>query len=169
MGRRAMGIEFSADEIFEMAEQIERNGAQFYHHAAEGMKESSGRKVLIDLALMEEQHEKTFAAMRARLSKEERAPTVFDPEGQVALYLRSVADGHVFDVRTDPMELLSGEEEFVDILRIAIELEKDSIVFYLGMKDLVPKRLGGGWVDEIINEEMRHIGILSQQLTSQGE
>lgn len=164
-----MGIEFSADEIFEIAEQIERNGAQFYRRAAEGMSESSGRKILIDLALMEDQHEKTFAAMRARLSEDERAPTVFDPEGKVSLYLRSVADGHVFDVKTDPTELLSGEEELEDILRIAIELEKDSIVFYLGMKDLVPKRLGGEWMDEIINEEMRHIGILSQQLTSLGE
>ena len=32
------GFDFSADEIFEMAQQIERNGAQFYRKAASGAK-----------------------------------------------------------------------------------------------------------------------------------
>ena len=30
-----MGITFNANEVFEMAEEIERNGAKFYRQAAE--------------------------------------------------------------------------------------------------------------------------------------
>ena len=30
-----MGIDFNADEVFEIAEQIERNGAKFYRNVAE--------------------------------------------------------------------------------------------------------------------------------------
>ena len=33
-----MSVDFNADEIFEMAEQIERNGVKFYNKAAKGFK-----------------------------------------------------------------------------------------------------------------------------------
>ncbi|MCH7559530.1 MAG: rubrerythrin, partial [Planctomycetes bacterium] len=61
-----MVMPFNADEVFEMAEQIERNGAKFYRAAAKKFPELS--QVLSDLAVMEDEHEKTFAAMRAELS-----------------------------------------------------------------------------------------------------
>ena len=51
-----------------------------------------------------------------------------------------------------------------EILKAAILAEKDSIVFYLGMKDLVPDKLGKDKLDEIIKEEMGHIRILSKEL-----
>jgi hypothetical protein len=44
---------------------------------------------------MEDQHEKTFAAMRANLSGEEMEPPVFDPDGEAQMYLRVMADGYV--------------------------------------------------------------------------
>ena len=34
-----MGLDFNADEVFEIAEQIERNGAEFYRTAAENIYE----------------------------------------------------------------------------------------------------------------------------------
>ena len=46
---------------------------------------------------------------------------------------------------------------------MAIGLEKDSIVFYLGMKEMVPERLGGSRIDGIIREEMRHVNDLSRE------
>ena len=38
------------------------------------------------------------------------------------------------------------------IFRAAIGLEKDSIIFYLGMKELVPENLGKNRIDKIIKE-----------------
>jgi len=51
---------FNADEIFEMAEQIERNGAKFYRRAAEQVTSPDGSELLLNLAVMEDVHEKTF-------------------------------------------------------------------------------------------------------------
>jgi rubrerythrin len=51
-----------------------------------------------------------------------------------------------------------------DILKAAIGAEKDSIVFYLGMKELVPAKLGKDKIDDIIKEEMSHIRLLSARL-----
>jgi rubrerythrin len=48
-----------------------------------------------------------------------------------------------------------------DILRLAIGMEKDSVVFYLALQELVPSRLGGPRVDNILKEELGHIAQLS--------
>jgi len=160
-----MSIHFSVDEIFEMAEQIERNGAAFYRKGSEGVPDSGSRRLLLDLAAMEDNHEKTFSEMRQSLSARERGPAVFDPENQGVLYLQAFAGGHVFDLTADPLEFLGGGKALRQILKKAVELEKDSIVFYLGLQDMVPERLGRGRVSEIIREEMGHITLLSKELS----
>ena len=158
-----MAIDFNADEVLEIAEQIERNGAAFYRKAADASDDES-RSFLLDLAAMEDDHLKTFSQMRQGLSKQEQEYTVFDPDNQLVLYLRAFAGGKVFDVKADPAGFLAGGKTFPEILKKAIEIEKDSIVFYLGMKEMVPKRLGTGRIEDIIKQEMGHIALLSTRL-----
>ncbi|MFH1673669.1 MAG: ferritin family protein [Pseudomonadota bacterium] len=164
-----MIYDFNADEIFEMAEQIERNGAKFYRRMAEDISDISIRQLFLDLAAMEDEHEKTFASMRKDLSDQDRKPTVFDPEGEAALYLRALANLRVFDEEGKEdfvlPEDLPEEEKTKKIFRVAIGLEKDSIAFYLGMKELVPERLGKKKIGDIIKEEMGHIRLLSDRLS----
>ena len=156
-----MSYDFNADDVFEMAEQMERNGGKFYRTAADSTTDSAGKDFLLELAAMEDEHEKTFKAMRAELSKQEKASTVFDPESEAALYLRALADTRVFFEKE--IDVTSMEK----ILKSAIEAEKDSIVFYLGMKEAVPENLGKGRLDRIIKEEMGHIKLLSKKLVEQ--
>ena len=160
-----MAITFNAFEIFEMAEQIERNGIKFYRKAAKGISAQDARQMLLDLAEMEAEHEKVFAGMRKELQDQDRQTMVFDPEDEMALYLQAMANGHVFDLRKDPAEQLTGAETIGDIVKLAIEAEKDSIVFYLGIKDFVPVRAGKDKVDAIIKEEMGHITLLNRILS----
>jgi rubrerythrin len=159
-----MTIHLNADEVFQMAEQIERNGAKFYQTAAGRTADASMRQLMEDLAAMEARHEKTFAAMRAELTEAERT-AAFDPEGEAAAYLRAMASGHVFDLK-DPTKNLTGKETLGDLFHIAIGLEKDSIVFYLTMTDMVPKRFGKGKINSIINEEQKHIAILTRAMAA---
>jgi rubrerythrin len=49
-----MSITFNAFEIFEIAEQIERNGVKFYRKAAKGISDQDLRQTLLELADMEE-------------------------------------------------------------------------------------------------------------------
>ena len=161
-----MTIAPTVDEIFEMAEQIERNGSRFYRRAAQGFTDSRARQLMLDLAAMEDEHEKVFVGMRAELLQQEREPRVPDPYGEAILYVRGMADGHVFDLRTDPAERLTGKETMEEILRTAIGLERDSIVFYLGIKEIIPERLSKQRIDDIIKEEMGHIAVLSKELAS---
>jgi rubrerythrin len=121
-----MSIFFNPDEVLEMAEQIERNGARFYRQAAQGAQDVGVRELLQGLAAMEDGHEKLFAKMRANLKKEE------------------------IDFNAD----------------VAIDLEKESIVFYLGMKNGVNNKTYRDRIEEIIKEEMKHIVSLSATLSS---
>ena len=155
-----MVYDFTADDVFEMAEQLERNGAKFYRTAAENVSDPKSKELLIELATMEDEHLKTFASLKADLSEAEKTTTVFDPEDESALYLRALADTRVFFEKEIDVSSMK------DILKAAILAEKDSIVFYLGMKDFVPDQLGKNRLDTIIKEEMGHIRILSKELVS---
>lgn len=156
-----MSYDFNADDVFEMAEQMERNGAKFYRNAAEYTQDSANKKFLLELAAMEDEHEKIFKAMRAELSAKEKESTVFDPEGEAALYLRALADTRVFFEKE--IDVTSMKK----ILKSAIEAEKDSIVFYLGMKEAVPEKYGKVRLDNIIKEEMGHVRLLSGKLVKE--
>jgi len=159
-----MSTRFNADEVFEIALQIERNGRAFYRRAADIVKDAGGRDLLLGLARWEDDHERTFEAMRAELSAAESEATVFDPEGEAERYLRALADSEVFDVREDPTAKLTGGESYEEILRHALGREKEAVLFYLGMKELVPERLGKSKIDGIVKEEMSHVRLLSDEL-----
>ncbi len=155
-----MSYDFNADDIFEIAEQLERNGATFYRDAAGSVDDSDVKKFLLEFAAMEDEHEKTFINLRKELTTAEKTPTVFDPGNEAALYLKALADTRVFfkkEIDTSSVQ---------EIFKSAVTAEKDSIIFYLGMKDLVPATLGKGRMDAIIKEEMGHIRILSQKLAA---
>ena len=157
-----MSMPFNADEVFEMAEQIERNGGKFYRAAAK--KFPAMGEVLLALAEMEDQHQKTFANMRAELSGTELEEPIFDPDGQAQMYLCVMADGHIFDVKADPVEQLAHRDTPEDVLKMAIGVERDSIAFYVGLKEAVSGRAGKDKVEDIIKEEMGHVVILNQKL-----
>ncbi len=159
-----MAIRYSADEVLEMALQIERNGARFYEQAAERAPDEHSRKLLLELAAMEKEHERTFASMREDLSEQERKEMVFDPDGELPLYLRAWADRNVFSVSADVAAQLRGARSMPEILQAAIGAEKDSVVFYTGLKRLVPARFGAGRLDQIIEEEMGHMATLGDLL-----
>ncbi len=155
---------FSAVEIYGIAEQIERNGVQYYRTAADSA-DGELRTALLDLAEMEAEHEKTFARMRQQLESPELQLEDSPSDEPIALYLQAMAEGRIFDLREDAAAgLLAGQMDGQAVLRKAIDLEKDSIVFFLGLEQLVPSEQGRRQVHEIIREEIGHIGMLSQQL-----
>ena len=155
-----MQYDFNANEILQMAEQLERNGADFYRKSIEKIQDPAGKELLLSLAEMEDQHEKTFADLRSKLTASEKAQTVFDPEGETVRYLKALADSKVFFEKTIDTNSMEG------ILKEAITAEKDSILFYLGLKDAVPEALGKDRIDAVIKEEMSHINLLTRELVA---
>ncbi len=159
-----MSITFNADEIFEMAEEIERQGARFYRKAANNAPDPETAQWLNALASMEDGHERTFAEMRTQLTDGEKECDTFDPDGEAAMYLQVMADSHGTEGKKSADQELTGNEPIKEVLEIAISSEKDSVAFYTSMKELVSAGAGRDKVDEIIKEEIGHVAGLTLKL-----
>lgn len=159
-----MGMMFCADEVFEIAIQIERNGAKFYRHAAARFSDADIREELLQLAAMEDGHELTFADLRKKLTSGMDDQAWDDAEQEALKYLESFANGRVFDMTVDPTEQLPSEATLEQVLRMALNRERDSIVFFVGLKRLVLRALEKETVESIIQQEMGHVTLLSRKL-----
>jgi rubrerythrin len=164
-----MGITFNADEVFQIAVKIEQNGAVFYRKAAQIVKDTQSKGMLETLAAYEHQHETMFAKLRDALNAGGNTPLTFDPEGDTARYLGALADRRVFDMTADPSSQLTGSESMKDILQLAIQAEKNSIVLYVGLQELVTEPLQKNEVYRILREEMGHVTLLTEKLVALSE
>ena len=161
-----MPITFNANEIFEMAEEMERNAAKFYRKSAQNASDKQTKQILLDMADMEDEHLAIFQEMRGQLSGQEKGGTVFDPDNQSVLYLQAMAHARGFEGRITPLKELTGSETSKEVLEIALNSEKESVVFYFGLKGMVPVSAGRDKVEAIIFEELSHITTLLNKLKS---
>jgi len=158
-----MDTTFDAFEVFQIAEQIERNGARFYRKAAQLFDTPAIRNMFLELVNWETRHQEVFRDMRKQLSdKSSELPTAGAQDAMFAP--KAMAGLAVFGIKPDPVDELSGRESVADVLKKAIKKEKDSIVYYTGLKEFVLPQAGKDKIDDIIKEELRHIRILSQSL-----
>jgi len=161
-----MPVTFNADEVFEMAEQIERNGAKFYREAATKAPDRKIKDMFLRLAAMEDGHLRTFQQMRTTLSDQDKGGTTFDPEGEASLYLQAMADERGFEGMKGRNIKLTGKESTRELLEIAIGAEKNSILYYVGLKEMVPTETGREKVEAVIREEVGHAAELRRQLAA---
>lgn len=163
-----MSLSFNADEVFEMAEEIERNGRSFYETMAERLGPGHSQELLGALAREEAEHVRIFSELRRRHAEAGDGVRGPEPDAVTVLYLRALADGRVFEEPAKDKDLGACPSPEA-VLRFAIQREKDSIVYYMGMKEVVPPELGREAVDAIIREEMDHVTRLSNELLTMGK
>jgi rubrerythrin len=156
-------VTLNAFEVFEIAERIERNGAKFYRRAAAIFDNPETCQLFLKLADWEGEHEKTFKDMKTKAFGSNTASMSFRPE-ETLPDPRVMAGLAIFGIRAEPTEGLNGNEDQNDILRRAVEKEKDSIVFYNGLKDFLSDSTDPSPIDHIIAEEMQHIRMLHELL-----
>jgi len=161
-----MNSKFNAREVFEIARKIERNGYAFYKRAAETTaKYPEASEFLRKLAEMELVHEEQFSKMKDDFSPE--LETIPDAEKQALAYLQAMAEGKIFENHNDPASRITGRETLEELYHTAIGFEKDSVIFFTGIREVVPDKLGKERVDYLIKEEMCHIAILSRELAAE--
>lgn len=159
-----MAAILNVDEVFEMAVRTEENGAAFYRRAAELHPDSGEADFLLALAETEDDHARTFTDMRAELTDNEKCGAAYDPEGEAAQYIDAMADDSGAEGSPQIADSLTGQESVQDILETAIDLEKNSVLFYLGLLDLVGEGTAIEKIGHIIREEKNHVAVLAREL-----
>ena len=85
-------------------------------------------------------------------------------DDQKHLYLKAAADTHIFRKNLNISNIVTGCKTPKDLLNIAIQFEKDSVVFYNTMMTLVPEHLGKDKIERLMDEEISHIALLNERM-----
>ena len=155
---------FDASEIIQMAVDVEENGVVFYRLAQEKIEDPEVKEIFRFLAQEEEAHIKTFESLKATLPGSAKKGTVWDPNNEMAEYLRMMAGMHVFKATGSSEKYLEPVKNAEDALNMAIQFEKDSIIFYLSLEEAVEDEPARRKVAQLVKEEQRHLKKLSMKL-----
>ena len=153
-----MSISFSGSELINIAIGIEGRGIVFYDVMAKSTQNEAAREVFNYLADMERNHIEIFKDM---LKGADKFQIPADESGQYTTYLRALVDSAVFSDDMVTSEMAAQAESDAAALELAIRAEKDSILFYYEMKEVMPQR-AQATVNKIIAEEKSHLRQLSE-------
>jgi rubrerythrin len=147
-------------EALGAAVKVEESGMAFYKAAAANAEDPAAAEVFLGLAEFEKKHLDHFAALAARAVSDTE---LFrdGSDGDFAKDLATAAASSVFDLKKDISTFFGAKGSPRAAVRTAIGLEKDSIVFYLGLQKAMANRDEALKVSAIIDEEMRHISVLN--------
>lgn len=151
---------FYLSEILKFAVEKEQQSADLYQKLADQASDAKNKDIFEGLVRDELGH-KTFYADILSSVPEKSSPGVQEGKEYTA-YMRQLIKS---SRTTQPLPDDISSMLLNDILDYAIEREKDSVMFYLGLKQYVPENAKSK-VDEIIEEESKHAAIIASLKTS---
>jgi rubrerythrin len=152
-----MGNIFAGSEIVEIGIQIEKNGRDFYNAVARQSKNQKAKGLFQYLAGEEEKHIAVFSKILDAVSKYE--PPESYP-GEYFAYMNALAGENVFTQKDKGSELAKKVTSDKQAIEMGIGAEKDSIIFYEGMKKAIPD-YDLKIIDQLIAQEQDHLRQLS--------
>jgi len=149
---------FAGSEIVELGIQIEKNGRDFYNAVIEQAKNQKAKETFKYLAGEEEKHITVFQKILDSVHKYEPPETY---PGEYFAYMNALARDYVFTRKDKGREMAKNIKGDKEAISLGIGFEKDSIIFYVGMKKVVPE-YDHKIVDKLIAQEQDHLRQLSE-------
>jgi len=149
---------FAGSEIVELGIQIEKNGRDFYNAVIEQAKNQKAKEKFKYLAGEEEKHITVFQNILDSVHKYEPPETY---PGEYFAYMNALARDYVFTQKDKGREIAKNIKGDKEAINLGIGFEKDSIIFYVGMKKVVPE-YDHKIVDKLITQEQDHLRQLSE-------
>lgn len=149
---------FTSMEIFDLAIRIEENGEAFFRNAVKKMAKPSLKSLFEWLAEQEVKHKEWFTKGKDRA---EVTIESSDLERAGSGILQDILGDQSFSLREADLDHVSSVRE---ILVLAIEFERDTILFFEMILSLVVDETTGTELKEIIAEEKRHIELLEEKV-----
>lgn len=154
-------VHFTGKEVLEMAVRIEENGFRFYTDAGKASKSKELKELFLSLAEEEGQHIKVFTGLK-KLLADDTAQESFDAEVEEAsMYLRAIADTEVFTAPDKGKELARKVKDEKDALRMAMDTEKDSLLFYYEIQRMIREK-DRVVIINLIEQEKEHLRKLTE-------
>lgn len=142
---------FTLAEIYDLGIRIEKNGEKFYRDA---MKQAWSAPIVDMLKRLAEEEVKhvDFFEKRVDALKQKRENPLLDEMG--ASMLKDILGNQTFSLKDTDVSTINNVN---DLVAIAIEFEKDTILFYEMVGSFMTDEESRRELEEIIEEEERHV------------
>lgn len=148
---------FSGNDLINIAIDIERRGIMFYDIMAKSTDNEDARAVFEELVEMERDHITVFEEMLGEVDEFQMQEA---PSQARTDYLQALIDDAVFTDDLITSEMATQADSDIKALELAITAEKDSILFYYELRDILPGQSLPA-INRIITEEKSHLQQLS--------
>ena len=143
---------FSPEDVVRLAVDIEKKGQAFYEELIESFDNPEIREIFQMMLNEEENHEYLFNDFLEKYTKDTVRKS-FEEEGRGKI--EALAASHLF-VRNEKIEeKINQITSPIEAIELAIEFEKDSVVFFTGIKEYVFED-EYGVIEKLAKEEMLH-------------
>jgi rubrerythrin len=148
-------VHFTGKEVLDMALRIEENGMRFYADASRGASTNELKALFKALSEEEGTHIKLFLELKKLLTED--TSNGFDPYIEEAQqYLNTMADAEVFTNPDAGKEAASSVKSEEEALRMAIDMEKDSLLFYYELERMIREK-DRKIIESLIDQEKEHV------------
>ncbi len=127
---------FHANEIAEAAVEIERKGQAFYIRVAAMVENEEVKKLFEHLAKEEAKHEVIFSNLKDRLGEVELP--AWSTEAEYAEYVDALITSHTLFNDELVTKYVENATDAESAIHLAMSFEKDTLLFFMEMKELVP-------------------------------
>ena len=145
---------FSVRELSDVAIREEQTGATYYRALAVSTDSEELAEFLLEVAAMEDEHEAKFKGLLARLGEYE--PMGEQYGGEHEAYMAYLVQGRIFPTGQDGVELARRQASDEEAVETAMEMERNTLLFYHEMVKFVPPD-DRPLLEEIIAEERQHV------------
>ncbi|MCS7253604.1 MAG: ferritin family protein [Armatimonadota bacterium] len=145
---------FTACEVIDVAVELERMGAEFYSQVALFAQDDERRKIFEGLAECERQHEQRFRELYQVL-KQCAPDTPESYPGEWQSYVHALITSRTI-LGKEEVERIAKYGSAEEIAKLAIQLEKDSILLYETLLNYVPEGERSK-VEQLLTDEREHL------------
>ena len=151
-----MSIQLSGADVIDLAVQTEVRGERFYRQAAQAADKPQARQLFSFLADEEVRHKKLFQGLSGAIVVTEIDPMTWQ---EAVEYIAATVDQAFFKPDA-PIRAVPQGATVNEMLTQAIEFEKQTLLYFYSLRDLVqPSNVP--LIDRVIAEEKSHVRRLS--------
>jgi len=153
----------TAAEALRWAMEIEENGVAFYSAVASKSADLEVKALFEDLAVQERGHYQVFQKMLEKVKPEPDLSSVGARYEDYQLYLQAVLANALYAGPDKGLTLARQAQDRETALQAAMGFEKDTLLFFYDLREMVSEAERGA-VSDVILEEKAHLRRLAEML-----
>ncbi|MCF6156185.1 MAG: hypothetical protein E3K36_13295 [Candidatus Brocadia sp.] len=154
---------FNDAEALKIAINIEEEGLEFYSILAKNTKDISVKEVFSKLASDEKEHLARFQKAYLEITSS-ASPAQGSEDYTADLYIKYLIDTGIFTQKGEAGRLAAEMKTDIDALKIGIQAEKDSILYYTEAAKNTRFDTGKRAFEQLATEEKKHLKLLAEQM-----